>query len=79
MLTKLSKILIVKPYFCKKLKITYNNLEYINEVYVYFSYFIKEIWGISFSNNDNFSKTCMGHILHKNSLDKKSVQHLKKS
>ena len=24
------------------------------------------------SNNDNFNKTCEGHVLHKNSLDKKA-------
>ena len=29
---------------------------------------IKEIWGISNLDNDSFSKMCMGHVLHKNSL-----------
>ena len=32
--------------------------------------FIKEILETSCSNNDNFSITCMGHVLHKNSLKK---------
>ena len=48
--------------------------------YTYYLFLTKhrEIWEISCSNNDIFSKTYMGHVLHKNGLDKKkSVNHLK--
>ena len=33
-------------------------------------YYIFLVWGISCSNNGNFSKTYEGHVLNKNSLDK---------
>ena len=47
------------------------------KVFLYVGALIFVLWGISCSNNDNFSKTYICHVLHK--TIKKSVNHLNQS